>query len=58
MFQVRSEVLYCSQAQDREINPKIRDSGVSGIQMWREQKKKERQKKRRAHYEKKPSENY
>ena len=28
------------------------DSGVSRIQMWREQKKKERQEKRRAHYEK------
>lgn len=28
------------------------DSGVSRIQMWREQKKKERQDKRRAHYEK------
>jgi len=28
------------------------DSGVSRIQMWQEQKKKERQEKRRAHYEK------
>lgn len=28
------------------------DSRVSRIQMWREQKKKERQEKRRAHYEK------
>jgi len=28
------------------------DSGVSRIQMWREQKKKERQEKRRTHYEK------
>lgn len=35
-----------------KLNPKIRDSGVSGIQMWREQKEKERQNKKRAHYEK------
>lgn len=28
------------------------NSGVSRIQMWQEQKKKERQEKRRAHYEK------
>ena len=33
------------------LNAKIMDSGVSGIQMWPEQKK-EKQEKRRAHYEK------
>ena len=38
----------CLQAQGFEIM----DSGVSRIQLWREQKKKERQEKRRAHYEK------
>ena len=40
----------CSHAQGREIEAKIMDSGVSRIQMWREQKKK--QEKRKAYYEK------
>ena len=35
-----------------KLDAKIMDSGVSRIQMWREQKKKERQEKRRVHYEK------
>ena len=35
-----------------KFNAKIMDSGVSGIQMWRELKKKEKQEKRRGNYEK------
>ena len=47
-------VKYCAVRKHKavKLNTKIMESGVSGIQMWRELKKKERQEKRRANYEK------
>ena len=34
--QACGQVLFCSQAQGRKLNAKIKDSRVSRIQMWRE----------------------
>ena len=52
MFHARSQILCVRKHKAVKFNAKIMDSGVSGIQMWRELKKKERQEKRRANYEK------
>ena len=56
LFEARAKVLTksacSSQAKAVKLNAKSMDSGVSRIQLWRQQKKKERQEKRRAHYEK------
>ena len=38
--QACGQVLFCSQAQGRKLNAKIKDSRVSRIQMWREKNKK------------------
>lgn len=52
MFHARSQILCVRKHKAVKFNAKIMDSGISGIQMWRELKKKERQEKRRANYEK------